>query len=243
MNVFQPLKSLVRTRRIHLPREEVRRVIHRHGAQEWFVYIFEKRHKRWDVWKPGYWIDDHLARDSRILETGCGCGMNLIWLAQRGFRSLHGFDNDPTAVAAGKELSQSAGVHVTYWEDDGLAPTRIPDEPFDAVVALNWTSLVEGFGLDGFLRQYSRRLAPNGVLILDAIDARYNATPNNEYQSADWNKPVEQRRPSEYKNRYSTSEIEDAAAAVGLGVEKRMTAEEVIPKNVFILRRTRRPNQ
>ena len=236
---MRPFKSLTRTRRINMSGEDVKRIIHRHGAQQWFVYIFESRHKRWDVWKPGFWLDDHLPRDARILETGCGCGMNLIWLGQRGFTELSGYDCDPTAIAAGEDLVREAGLSMSLWVDDGLAPRRMPDEPFDAIIALNWTSLVNGFDLNTFLRHCRENLNRDGVVILDAIDARYNEMPNNEYQAADWKKPVAERRPSEYKNRYSSAQIVESADAAGLRLEKTITAKEIIPKNVCILRRTK----
>jgi hypothetical protein len=95
---------------IRLPRDRVRQIVEAHGAQSWFLYAFEERHTRWDLWESGFWVLRHLPRWSRILETGCGCGLNLIWLGQQHFTDLHGFDLDPKAIAAGEELCREAGV-------------------------------------------------------------------------------------------------------------------------------------
>jgi len=239
MKVLQPLRSLTRSRRIRMPVDDVKRIIQKNGAQQWFTYIFEKRHRRWDVWKSGFWIDDHLSRDARILETGCGCGMNLIWLGQRGFTELYGYDCDPTAVAAGKDLGREAGLNLTLWQDDGLSPQHMPPEKFDAIIALNWISLVEEFSLPDFLNHCSKHLMMEGVVVLDAIDIEYNNVPNNEYLTSDWQKPIDQRSPSEYKKRYSREQIAALAGNYGLQIEKRMTAKETIPKSVYVLRKSR----
>ena len=79
-------------------------VVRKHGAQPWFVYALKDRKNRRHVWWPSLWLAARLKSSARILETGCGCGLNLMWFAQNGFRRLFGSDNDPLAIAAGQEI-------------------------------------------------------------------------------------------------------------------------------------------
>jgi SAM-dependent methyltransferase len=189
---------------IRLPRDRVRQIVEAHGAQSWFLYAFEERHTRWDLWESGFWVLHHLPRWSRVLETGCGCGLNLIWLGQQHFTDLHGFDLDPKAIAAGEELCREAGV-----------PAR-------------------GFDLAAFAECYQRRLAPGGSLLFDAIDRSYDLVPNNQYLTSDWHKPEAQRRPSEYRSRFSEGDVRDAVERAGMTLIHRIHRPGGAPRVIYV---------
>jgi SAM-dependent methyltransferase len=197
---------------IRLPRDRVRQIVEAHGAQSWFLYAFEERHTRWDLWESGFWVLRHLPRWSRILETGCGCGLNLIWLGQQRFTNLHGFDLDPKAIAAGEELCREAGVPGRLWCDDGLDPLGLGEEPFDLVM----------------------HLAPGGFLLFDAIDRSYDLVSNNQYLTSDWNKPEEQRRPSEYRSRFSEGDVRDAIERAGMTLIHRIHRPGAAPRVIYV---------
>ncbi len=218
--------------------EQVQAVVARHGVQDWFVYIFRERSTRWDLWEPLDWIVRRIKRSARILETGCGIGLNLIWLGERGFEHLWGLDNDPRAIAAGHELSTSAGCNIPLVLGDGFAPGDLVPGPFDLVIALNWTQLNQPFVPSDLLRQYHGRLAPGGFMILDVIDRSFDSVPNNQYLTSDWGKPEKERRPSEYKVRFSRAEIQHATQAAGFRIERMIARPQIIPKAVYILRRS-----
>src|SRR6185369_12652569 len=139
---------------VDLPREVVADIIRRTNAQPWFLYAFEERVSRWHAWAPSLWLAEHLGTGARVLETGCGCALNLIWFGQLGFRHLYGFDTDTSAIAAGNALCAAADVSAKLWIDDGLQPKDLPPEPFDAILAINWTYHVDDYDLTHFLGVY-----------------------------------------------------------------------------------------
>jgi glycosyltransferase involved in cell wall biosynthesis/2-polyprenyl-3-methyl-5-hydroxy-6-metoxy-1,4-benzoquinol methylase len=229
-----------RDRALRLPAPSIAAVVERHGTQPWHAYSADRRPERWDLTEPYAWIAEHFAPDARVLDVACGIGQNLLWLAQQGFERLLGFDLDAAAVAAGRELAAGAGVRL--WVDDGLAPLGLPAHRFEVITALNWTSLVEGFELHSFVAAWAERLSPGGVLVLDAIDRRFDLHEMQRWLTSDWGKPEAQRRPSEYRNRFARAEVEAAAAAAGLAVEVVFSRRQEVPKAVFVLRKAaRRP--
>ncbi|QXE92330.1 class I SAM-dependent methyltransferase [Geomonas subterranea] len=226
-----------RKSRIDLPADTVREVIERHRAGEWFFYAFSGRAGRWYVCEPSLWVARNLPRRSAIFETGCGCGLNLIWFSQKGYRNLKGSDLCAAAIGAGEELARLAHAPVELWQDDALAPVRLPEKA-DLLLALNWTYHVEGFDLGAFLVRYAAVLTDRGHLIVDVIDTSYDRAVNNQYLSSDWNKPVAERAPTEYKKRYSPLEVQAFAAGAGFEIRHTIRRDhEIIPRVVYILRK------
>ncbi len=236
MTLMDRLGRLGRRRGLQLRYDDVSRIVERNEAQSWFLYAFKSRRRRWDLWRTAYWLEDHLPRDARIMETGCGCGLNLIWLGQRGFERLYGFDNDPKAIAAAQELAELASVSVDSWVDDGITPQRLPTEPLNAIVSLNWSFLVEQFELRSFLDVYRSHLTAEGLIVIDVIDAAYNRVPKNQYLTSDWNKPAEERQPSEYRVRYSAEQVHQIAGQLGMQVVDRISKPQTVPKSVYFLK-------
>ena len=235
MSFRDKVAALFQCSAINLPVALVDDIIQRNGAQPWFLYAFKERSSRWDIWRSCLWLAKRLRSDARILETGCGCALNLIWFGQQGFRCLYGADIDPAALAAGKELCEAAGVSATLWLDDALKPSQIPAEPFDAILALNWTHLTEDFDLRAFLEIYSHIVTVGGYVVIDVIDALYNRVPKNRYLSSDWDKPEDQRQPSEYKKRFSAEQVNETVRELGLRVVKTISRPDVIPRRVYMI--------
>jgi len=229
------VRSLDKT--LSIPEAGVLPSLERHNVEPWFSYIFRERASRWDVWQPCHWIAQHLPTNACILETGCGTGFNLLWLAEQGFTNLCGFDICENAVNAGMEIAETAGLTVELWVDDGLAPVHLRNQKFSAIIALNWAHLIPGMSYERLLKTYLPYLTDDGVFILDAIDAAYNNVQDNQYHTWDRAKPVQERRPSEYCTRVSTDDVAQFSAALGLSVETILTEEQAIPKKVYILRR------
>ena len=223
---------------LHLPAALVEAALARHDVQPWFKYMFHERASRWDVVRPCQWIAQNIEPAAPILSIGAGVGFNLFWLAERGFSQLFGTDLDPKAVAGGREIARQSGLPVTLTEDDALAPQAFRSEQFAVIEALNWCHLIEGFSLDRLLDLYVPHLAARGIFVLDTIDASYGEVPGNQYHTADREKPVDQRRPSEYKSRFSEAEVRAAFARHGLEVEEILSEPQQIPKRVYLGRRT-----
>ena len=155
-------------------------------------------------------------------------------MGQQRFTNLHGFDLDPTAIAAGADLCREAGIPASLWCDDGLDPQGLDEDPFDLVMALNWTMLLEDFDLIAFVERYRRHLAPGGLLLFDAIDRSYDLVPNNQYLSSDWDKAEQQRRPSEYRSRFSEGDVRDAVERAGMRLIHRMHRTGGAPRVVYV---------
>jgi SAM-dependent methyltransferase len=223
-------------RRIRLPADRVRAIVEAHGAQSWFTYAFEQRHTRWDIWESCRWVARNLPRTARVLATGCGCGLNLIWLGQQRFVDLNGFDIDPRAIAAGEDLCREANVAAKLWCDDALAPVQLGTDRFDLITALNWTMYPESFDLDAFVGCYRSHLGPGGVLLFDTIDRSYDEVPNNQYLTSDWCKPEAERKPSEYKRRFSETDVRGALERAGLNLIHRITRPDTVPRVVYVAR-------
>jgi 2-polyprenyl-3-methyl-5-hydroxy-6-metoxy-1,4-benzoquinol methylase len=129
--------------------------------------IIEKR-KNWTLesyrsvtWKNIHtlnWINQYVNKNFDILDTGCGVGLNVIWLAEHGFQSIQGFDIDPSAIAAGQELtSKYEGIRL--FVDDGLIPQCIQHKnSIDLVLCIGWSFLLIDFNLNNFLANFSTML-------------------------------------------------------------------------------------
>jgi SAM-dependent methyltransferase len=222
---------------IGIPADVVDRVLSAHGVQPWFSYVYHERSKRWDVWQPCAWLADSVSKRASILETGCGVGFNLIWLAERGFLNLDGFDIDEKAIAAGNSLCERARLKVSLWVDDGMKPEASLTRDYAAIVALNWTIYIDGFSLKAFLDYYSSLLGRNGVIVFDMVDKSYDTVENNEYLSSDWGKPRHLRRPSEYRVRMKRAEIDAAIESSDFLLVKEFRVPQAIPKAVYVVRK------
>src|SRR3954468_8842174 len=120
-----------------VPLEVVDAAVERAGAKPWFSYAYKNRREYWNVWQPSVWLAQRLPRSARVLETACGSATNLVWLGERGFRGLSGFDLDSRNIAAASEIGTAAGVYLVLWQDDGLAPRRLGGR-YDVILAFNW---------------------------------------------------------------------------------------------------------
>lgn len=160
-----------------------------------------------------------------------------MWLAEQGFEKLSGFDVDLKVIEAGREISENTHLPILLWVDNGLLPNTPPAVAYTVILALNWTFLVEGFSLDRFIEGYLPFLEENGVFIFDMIDAVFNHMSDNQYRSSELDKPVEERRPSEYKIRMSEEQVWTVLASYGLKIIQVITEEQRIPKKIYIASR------
>lgn len=237
MSLQGTLAVLLNRKKLKLDQKVIDDLTKEYGAHSWFAYIVKDRANRPDLWKTSFYLAPRLKSDARILETGCGTGTNLLWFAENGFKNLYGLDIDQDLLNIGKRLSEVTGYPMQLWKDDGLNPQHLPKEPFDAILALNWTFLVDSYELSEFLATYAKHLNVGGYLLIDIIDTSYSNMPNNQYLTSDLGKPENERQPSEYRKRYSKEEVAQAAQSAGLKVEKQIVYKQEIPKSVFVLRK------
>lgn len=236
-NIIQLVTQQSRTplkKELTIPPHIVFPILDHFQVQPWFKYIYAERASRWDVWKTCMWVANNLPKNVPVLEVGCGVGFNLIWLAENGFTELYGTDIDEKAILSGQEMARQQNYPIKFWVDDGYNPARAPEKPLGAILCLNWTYLSEEFNFEKLVQRYSSMLAPGGVMVIDNIDAAYNYVPNNQYLTSDWPKPVDQRKPSEYKVRMADKDIREIFDRNGFSVLGMITEQQLIPKNVYM---------
>jgi len=203
-------------------------------AEQWHFYAIKERHKRHHVCIACAWLARFLRKDSSIFEAGCGSGVNLLWLGQKGFRNLAGADISGSAVELCRALAQKVGIHVNVRQDDSLNPGPAPSQ-IAGLISVNWLYHVAGASLEKFLAVYRPRMASHGKIAFDMIDASYNDRANNEYHTDDIRLPESARRASEYKLRLSSEEVRSIAAAYGFRVIRHARVGWAIPRSVWLV--------
>jgi len=222
--------------RISIPCDIVDSILDKYNVQPWFKYIYRERCSRWDVVEPCSWIESNIALDAPILSVGCGVGFNLFWLSEHGFKNLYGFDIDFKAIKAGSTLAKGR-YPLHLWVDNGISPGALPDTKFTVVELLNWTMLIKKFPYHRVFKTYYQHISPKGFLIIDAIDSAYNEVENNQYLTSDWNKPVLERKKTEYLTRISHDEICLIASKYGFELTAVIDNPQIIPKKVYIFKK------
>lgn len=80
-------------------------------------------------------LEAHDPRSVRILDYGCGMGKLSVWLAQRGFKNVEGFDISEEGVAFGTKLAELNGVsNAVVLQPMDAEHLTYDDESFDVVV-------------------------------------------------------------------------------------------------------------
>lgn len=107
--------------------------------------------------RPGF-------RPRRVLELGCGDGVNAIFLASRGCE-VTAVDISRTALAMARAKQREAGCDVRWIEGDifELAP---PDAPYDFVFDRGMFHHVQVFQYEDYKNLVLEQLAPGGHLHL-----------------------------------------------------------------------------
>jgi SAM-dependent methyltransferase len=109
-----------------------------------------------------------LGSGGRVLELGCGAGMNAIALAERGF-DVTAVDIAPTALTMAEERARQAGVSVRWILAD---VTRLPNlGTFDLLFDRGCYHNVREIGLAAFLDGVSRSSHPGSEFLLMAGNA------------------------------------------------------------------------
>ncbi|MDO8339090.1 MAG: class I SAM-dependent methyltransferase [Candidatus Burarchaeum sp.] len=129
-----------------------------------------------------------LARDARLLETGCGTGRNSIFFAKHGL-DVTGVDFSPAALALAKEDSSNESVSVTWLKGDMTNLRELPQlQPgtFNAAFSNFCLHLFSCEERTHAVQELHRVLADDGVLIaslLSTSDADYGKGAKRAYNT------------------------------------------------------------
>ena len=223
---------------LNIPFGAIESIVRSTGAEPWFVWAIQNRRIRGETNSAMDWIVEHIPKDKLIFEVGCGCGANLIWLAQRDYHNLVGTDRSSSAILAATQLADLAQRTISFHVADGFVPSEklIGVEKITVLLAIDCIYLAP-FDMTERLRLWRNRLAPGGCVIFDMVDQSFDRVPNNQYMTDDWGLPEEKRRPTQYVVRISPDELRKKAAKTGFEMIGKLPGTEVPPRYVAVLQR------
>ncbi|KAI9554183.1 hypothetical protein GHT06_019455 [Daphnia sinensis] len=121
------------------------------------------------------WTTDKFEKNINILDLGCGNGVLLIQLAQKGFENLVGVDYSESAIILANTIAESRQAKISYKTMDVLSEGAVGSEDhgkynllldkgtFDAI------SLMEDFGSavrERYLKATSSLLKEDGLFLM-----------------------------------------------------------------------------
>ena len=108
------------------------------------------------------WFSRNTPPGSKTLDYGCGEGIVLAGLHEKGIASSESCGVDISENAVKKASARFPSLRFSTTHPDGT--TAFPDESFDAIVA---TEVIEHvFDTDGAFAEFHRLLRPSGLLLL-----------------------------------------------------------------------------
>ena len=122
---------------------------------------------------------------SRVLDVGCGLGVQAVELASRGYHTV-GLDISATMVSRAYDEAEDRGMQIDFVRGDMRDVTF--EEPFDALLC--WGTTFGYFSEDEnelTVRQFYQALAPNGMLLLEVINRDFiiGSQPNQVWFEVD----------------------------------------------------------
>jgi SAM-dependent methyltransferase len=122
---------------------------------------------------------------SRVLDVGCGLGVQTVELASRGYH-LVGLDISATMVSRAYDEAEDRGLQIDFVRGDMRDVTF--EEPFDALLC--WGTTFGYFTEEEnelAVRQFHQALKPNGTLLLEVVnrDFMIGSQPNQVWFEVD----------------------------------------------------------
>jgi len=122
---------------------------------------------------------------SRVLDVGCGLGVQSVEMASRGYH-LVGLDISPTMVSRAYDEAEDRGLQIDFVRGDMRDVTF--EEPFDALLC--WGTTFGYFSEEEnelALRQFHELLKPDGTLLLEVVnrDFMIGSQPNQVWFEVD----------------------------------------------------------
>ena len=99
-------------------------------------------------------------RPRRVLELGCGDGVNAVFMANRGCR-VTAVDVSHTAIEMARQKGREEGVEVEFVEDD-VFELEPPEQPYDLLFDRGLLHHLPVFRFEDYRRLVAERLAPGG---------------------------------------------------------------------------------
>lgn len=120
-------------------------------------------------------IEEENIRRCRVLELGCGSGINAVWLAQQGF-DVTAIDITPLAIEKARERAAAAGVNVHFAVDDVLNLAQ-EYEPFPFFFDRGCYHAVRRENVQAYLRTLREVTAPGSLGLVLTGNAKEPSAP------------------------------------------------------------------
>jgi SAM-dependent methyltransferase len=113
-----------------------------------------------------------VAPGARVIDLGCGCGRNAVWLAQQGF-NVTAVDVSPHAVQLAKALAVGRGAALHVVEADVTDLSEFPENHYELAYDNRCLHLIiEQHLRDAYLKGVRRILRPSGIFLAINIGGR-----------------------------------------------------------------------
>jgi SAM-dependent methyltransferase len=135
--------------------------------------VWDRRHRSiladGDGDSSSLWLDPFLPRLTghgcrRVLDLGCGTGLDAIDLARLGFE-VEGVDYSRVAVDEAKRLAEAEGLAIGFRQGDIGLPLPYPDRRFDAVISNLVLHSFADILLRRIVAEVGRCLRPGGLFL------------------------------------------------------------------------------
>lgn len=128
----------------------------------------------WETGQPSAELARVIAEEKiqpcRVIELGCGTGINALWLAQQGF-DVTGVDSSRLAIEKARQRTAEAQVHVRLVVDDVLNLAQ-EYQPFPFFFDRGCYHAVRQIDAQAYVRTLKRVTTPGAVGLLLAGNAR-----------------------------------------------------------------------
>ena len=113
-------------------------------------------------------LESHLDKKRLTLDAGCGTGVCLVPLIQKGYL-VEGIDLDSNMLAITNEKLQQANLYAPLYEHDLKKPLN---HTYDQIILMN--DVINYFkGVKTIFKQLKQALTPNGFILFDCYKYEY----------------------------------------------------------------------
>jgi len=138
-------------------------------SYDWDAAYKNHNFKHWEFDYPSPELSALVAigsfeKNSKMLDVGCGGGLDAIFLAQSGFNVI-GIDISPTALKIGKRRAKSANVEVD-WRLGNILDLPVENESIDLVIDRGLFHVIDDENRQTYSSEVHRVLKLHGQLLI-----------------------------------------------------------------------------
>lgn len=133
-----------------------------------FQILYEKLISDIDYEPVILFLEKYLTKNKLILDAGCGTGIFLLPLLNRGYL-VEGIDNDTKMLSLADHKLKAANLHTNLYEHDLRNPIS---KKYDQIILMN--DVINYFkGVKGIFRHLKNALNKEGFIVFDCYKYEY----------------------------------------------------------------------